>query len=149
MNQSWVRAVALVAVALLLAGVAAAVGLRLASNKELSPGRLLYLSYCGTCHGANLEGQPNWQSRDDRGRLPAPPHDATGHTWHHSDRQLRAIVMDGFEAIAPGYSTDMPAFGDVLSAAEFDLILEYLRSSWPERERAYQAERTRRDATGG
>jgi hypothetical protein len=39
----------------------------------------LYQQHYASCHGARLEGQPNWQSRDARGRLPAPPHDDSGH----------------------------------------------------------------------
>ena len=50
-------------------------------------GKLVYAQQCVSCHGANLEGQPNWQKRLPNGRLPAPQHDRTGHTWHHSDRQ--------------------------------------------------------------
>ena len=36
----------------------------------------------------NLEGQPDWQTPDDNGTLPAPPHDETGHEWHHDNRLL-------------------------------------------------------------
>jgi hypothetical protein len=45
--------------------------------------------------GANLEGQPNWKERQANGRLPAPPHDASGHTWHHPDAQLFGITKQG------------------------------------------------------
>jgi hypothetical protein len=63
------------------------------------------------CHGANLEGQPNWRKPLPNGRLPAPPHDRTGHTWHHSDKQLFDMVKNGTAAMMPGYETDMPASG--------------------------------------
>ena len=75
--------------------------------------------------------------------MPAPPHDASGHTWHHSDAQLLRIIRDGLAAIAPGYETDMPAFGDVLTDTEIIAILDFIKSTWPERERAYQQARTR------
>jgi mono/diheme cytochrome c family protein len=104
-------------------------------------GAQLYVERCASCHGANLEGQPDWMVRKPDGKLPAPPHDASGHTWHHSDRQLLSIIRDGLAAIAPGYQTDMPAFGDQLSDAEILAILDYLKS----RERAYQAARTAAD----
>ena len=98
----------------------------------------LYLQHCAACHGENLEGHPDWQTRLENGRLPAPPHNASGHTWHHSDDVLFRVVKEGLGAIAPGYESDMPTFGDVLSDAEIEAILTYIKSSWPEREREYQ-----------
>lgn len=104
-------------------------------------GQALYKEYCASCHGANLEGQPNWMERLPSGRLPAPPHDETGHTWHHSDEQLLRIVRDGLAAIAPGYETDMPAFGGTLSDQEIEAILDYIKQNWPDREREFQRSR--------
>ena len=43
-------------------------------------GAQLYAENCASCHGANLEGQADWRSPGPDGRLPAPPHDETGHT---------------------------------------------------------------------
>ena len=48
-------------------------------------GKNVYMENCASCHGVALEGQANWRQRDPDGYLPAPPHDETGHTWHHSD----------------------------------------------------------------
>jgi len=74
-------------------------------------GKTLYGRYCLACHGANLEGQPNWRERDSAGYLPAPPHDQSGHTWHHADQQLFTIVKGGIAAIAGAdYRTTMLAF---------------------------------------
>jgi mono/diheme cytochrome c family protein len=56
--------------------------------KFVARGKVVYKEHCASCHGANLEGQPNWRHRLPNGRMPAPPHDPTGHTWHHSDKQL-------------------------------------------------------------
>ena len=78
-----------------------------------TPGRQLYLTNCASCHGTSLEGQPDWMVRKPNGRIPAPPHDATGHTWHHSDEQLFRLTKEGLAAIAPGYETDMTAFARV------------------------------------
>jgi mono/diheme cytochrome c family protein len=103
-------------------------------------GRALYLERCASCHGGNLEGHPDWMVRKPDGKLPAPPHDASGHTWHHSDEQLLRIVR-GLAAIAPGYQTDMPAFGSDLTDAQIIAILDYIKSTWPEREREFQAAR--------
>lgn len=105
-------------------------------------GRFLYFEYCANCHGANLEGQPEWMMRKPDGRLPAPPHDASGHTWHHSDDQLFRIVKDGLAAIVPGYDSDMPSYEGVLTDTEIGAILDYIKSTWPEREREIQAQRS-------
>jgi mono/diheme cytochrome c family protein len=106
-------------------------------------GRALYLQHCASCHGPNLEGQPNWQNRQPDGLLPAPPHDASGHTWHHSDEQLFAITKKGVSAIVPNYRSAMPAFEGVLSDEEIRLVISYIKSTWPEEQRHFQAGRNR------
>lgn len=111
-------------------------------------GRELYAENCATCHGADLEGQPDWKRRLENGRMPAPPHDASGHTWHHPDGALLLITREGIGAVVPGYESDMPAFGDVLSDEEIVAVLAFIKSTWPERERGFQAEVTRSDAEG-
>jgi len=130
--------------ALLLASAGAAwlVSGHSANSAQISTGRELYAVHCASCHGAELQGQPDWQSRLATGRLPAPPHDATGHTWHHSDDQLFTIVKKGVSAIVPDYESDMPAFEGVLSDDEIRAVLEFIKSTWPEREREVQARRS-------
>lgn len=117
------------------------------SQPAESRGRVLYLANCAGCHGANLEGQPDWMKRLPNGRLPAPPHDESGHTWHHSDEQLFTIVKGGLGAISPGYESDMPAFEAVLTDAEIRAVLDYIKSTWPERARKYQEARSLADPT--
>ena len=110
-------------------------------------GQELYAENCASCHGVNLEGQqPDWKRRLDNGRMPAPPHDASGHTWHHSDQSLLLITREGIEAVVPGYESDMPAFGDFLTDEEIRAVLAYIKSTWPARERDFQAEVTRNAA---
>ena len=102
-------------------------------------GREVYAEHCAACHGANLEGQPDWKVRLPSGRLPAPPHDASGHTWHHPDAVLFRIVEEGTSAVVGDrYESDMPAFGGILSDAEIEAVLAYLKSTWPVRERQFQ-----------
>lgn len=110
------------------------------------PGRQLYLDHCATCHGVNLEGEPNWQTPLPSGLLPAPPHDATGHTWHHSDAILTAIVRDGMQGLDPDAISGMPAFGDVLTDGQIEAVLDYIKSAWPTRERQWQQRQTQADA---
>ena len=45
------------------------------SREVVALGQQIYAENCASCHGANLEGQPNWRSPGPEGRLPAPPHD--------------------------------------------------------------------------
>ncbi len=95
-------------------------------------GRVVYEQRCAVCHGQRLEGQPNWRVRLPNGRLPAPPHDDTGHTWHHPDEVLFALVKNGLvPPYAPaGYPSDMPAFGQVLSDEDIRAVLAYIESRW-------------------
>lgn len=121
-------------VALLFAGSAAW------ADDRLAQGRMLYLEHCAACHGADLAGEADWRTRKPDGLMPAPPHDASGHTWHHPDEQLFTITKLGIEAVAPaGYKSAMIGFGDVLSDDEIWSVLDYIKSTWPERERAHQA----------
>lgn len=111
----------------------------------VSRGKPVYAQHCAACHGANMEGQPNWRERRPDGRLPAPPHDASGHTWHHPDAVLVDIVKHG---LVPGrtapdaYQSDMPAFERLLSDADVQAVLAYIKSGWPAPEREAQKEVT-------
>lgn len=108
-------------------------------RKQIAQGQLLYNARCASCHGKNLEGQPNWQTPLPNGRMPAPPHDKTGHTWHHTDDALTGVTKLGLKPFAgDNYESDMPAFGAILSDEEIEAILTYIKSTWPEREQAYQ-----------
>nr|MBA2547767.1 cytochrome c [Burkholderiaceae bacterium] len=98
-------------------------------------GAIVYRDHCASCHGANLEGQPNWMSRKPDGRFPAPPHDETGHTWHHPDGTLFDLTKLGLKPpLAPaGYQSDMPAFGPVLTDEQIWAVLAFIKSRWPEK----------------
>tara|TARA_R110000751_G_scaffold43895_8_gene100918 strand:- start:5137 stop:5622 length:486 start_codon:yes stop_codon:yes gene_type:complete len=115
---------------------------------ELALGQELYAANCASCHGANLEGQPDWKRRLDSGRMPAPPHDETGHTWHHADRQLFTITKLGVGGVVPGYESDMPAFEGVLTDEEIRAVLAFIKSTWPDRQRAFQSGVTAGDEDG-
>jgi mono/diheme cytochrome c family protein len=100
--------------------------------RQLALGARVYAEHCASCHGADLEGQPDWRQRRPDGRLPAPPHDETGHTWHHPDRHLFEVTKHGTGAIAPpGYRTNMIGFGDRLSDTEIWAALAFIKSAWP------------------
>ena len=113
---------------------------------DLTAGQTLYAENCASCHGARLEGQEDWQSPGEDGRLPAPPHDETGHTWHHGDQVLFEYSKLGGRALmaAQGmeFDSSMPGFGDQLSDQEIWNILGYIKSTWPERIQEVQAARS-------
>ena len=99
----------------------------------LQRGAQIYLAQCASCHGANLEGQANWRERSADGRLPAPPHDESGHTWHHPDDVLIRLTKEGVAKAAglTDYASNMPAFGDALSDADTVAVLSSIKSRWP------------------
>ena len=109
-------------------------------------GQQIYAANCAACHGVNLQGQPDWKHRLANGRMPAPPHDVTGHTWHHSDRDLFNLTKLGVAAVmGDGYESDMPAFGGKLSDDEIRAVLDYIKSTWPPRAQQSQAKITAAD----
>lgn len=114
--------------------------------QQVARGKAIYDRYCAACHGASLEGQPNWELRLANGRLPAPPHDASGHTWHHPDSVLFGITKFGLvpgKYAPPKYESDMPAFGQQLSDEEIWAVLAYIKSTWPDKILAAQVNITR------
>ena len=100
----------------------------------VAAGKQVYERQCAACHGAKLEGQPNWRMRDAAGRLPAPPHDGSGHTWHHPDEVLFRIVKEGVAKAAnlQDYQSAMPVYGGVLTDAEIVAALSYIKANWPQ-----------------
>lgn len=103
-----------------------------ANPAAVARGEVIYQETCASCHGADLRGQENWRQVDENGRMPAPPHDQTGHTWHHPDTQLFKIVKYGTAAfVGNGYESDMAGYEDVLSDAEILDVMAYIKSTWP------------------
>ena len=115
----------------------------LSETATISLGHKLYNERCSSCHGKHLEGQPNWKNPLPSGRLPAPPHDQSGHTWHHDDTTLIGITKLGLRPyVGDTYESDMPAFGTLLHDEEIQAIIAYIKSTWPDRERLYQQQIT-------
>jgi len=104
------------------------------NTAQVTQGKLLYDKYCAACHGARLEGQVNWRVKLPNGRMPAPPHNASGHTWHHPDAILFGITKHGLvpgKYAPPNYQSDMPGFRETLSDEDIWAVLAYIKSSWP------------------
>lgn len=116
-------------------------GVNLHDQAQIVFGKQVYQNNCASCHGVELEGQPDWRKRGADGRLPAPPHDDSGHTWHHRDVDLFRITKNGVQDIVgPDYKTDMPVFKDILTDDEIWAALTYIKSTWGERILQYQRE---------
>jgi len=113
-----------------------------ANSQQIKRGKLIYKRFCSYCHGHDLQGQTNWRIRNPDGKLPAPPHDETGHTWHHADDLLFGIIKFGL--IPPygpeNYKTDMPAWGNTLKDADISAVLAYIKSRWPAEIQKIQSE---------
>jgi mono/diheme cytochrome c family protein len=109
---------------------------------RIEAGALVYARHCASCHGDNLQGHRNWTTRLANGRMPAPPHDDTGHTWHHPSAVLFGITKLGLKPpyAPPDYQSDMPAFGPLLSDDDIWNALAFIRSRWS------AAVRTKHDA---
>ena len=99
---------------------------------KVALGAKVYAEHCAACHGAKLEGQPNWREKLPSGRMPAPPHDESGHTWHHPDAVLFGITKHGVtpKYAPPGYQSDMPGFADRMSDDEIWAVLSFIASHW-------------------
>jgi len=101
---------------------------------QVARGERVYHLHCARCHGPDLKGEEDWQVRKSDGTLPAPPHDASGHTWHHTDEQNFAYTKYGAAALGagPDFKSGMPPFDGTLSDGEIWDALAYIESSWPE-----------------
>ncbi len=115
---------------------------------DIRTGEILYAKNCASCHGVRLEGQKEWRKEGTGGVFPAPPHDETGHTWHHGDGLLFTYTKYGGKATfaargIKNVKSGMPGFGQVLSDQEIWDILAFIKSTWSERVRKLQAARTK------
>jgi mono/diheme cytochrome c family protein len=110
----------------------------------VSSGRTIYEQHCASCHGANAQGASNWQERDVRGELPAPPHNSEGHTWRHTDTDLYEMVSKGWrDPFNKTKRLTMPAFGDVLSQQGIVEVITYLKTLWTPEQRQFQLKESR------
>jgi mono/diheme cytochrome c family protein len=136
---------ALCAVVLALSGCdrsSSSVVLRPDDPEVIARGETVYRGHCASCHGVRLEGQPHWRERDAAGRFPAPPHDASGHTWHHPDDLLFRLTKYGVAKASnlKDYDSAMPAFEGVLTDAEIIAVLSWIKAQWPPEIRKHQEE---------
>ncbi|MDH5489794.1 MAG: cytochrome c [Rhodospirillaceae bacterium] len=102
-----------------------------ANERAVQMGEEIYAENCAGCHGANLEGEPDWQVKKEDGTLPAPPHNDNGHTWHHDDNLLFNYTKLGGEKMLPkNIKSGMPGFVDILSDEQIWAVLSFIKSKW-------------------
>jgi len=94
-------------------------------------GEPLYQLHCAPCHGAQLEGEPNWTTRDVRGRLPAPPHDESGHTWHTTIRSCSRSRSTASASTRHGAISRICGLRENMSDEDIVATLAYIKSRWP------------------
>ena len=111
---------------------AEAVELRPNDPVYVKMGEKVYLEQCASCHGVNLEGQDGWRNTKVDGMRRAPPHDKSGHTWHHADEVLFNLTKYGFKAmISEDYEVSMPVYDGLIKDHEIVAVLSYIKSTWP------------------
>ncbi len=128
------RQLVVAGVAIIIAGLATYVAILVPRQRQMGEerGALVYETECAGCHGAKLEGQPDWHHVNAAGRLPAPPLDGTGHGWRHSNDELFHMVkFSVLDQAGPGYQTDMPAFDGKLTDDDIHAVLAFIHSHWP------------------
>ena len=108
------------------------------SKLMIERGKIAYNNNCVSCHMNNLAGAEDWKGVDEDGHRKAPPLNGTGHTWHHDDKTLHAIIKYGLAKLVKNYEGKMIGFEDKLSDKEIDSILAYLKSFWPIEKYEYQ-----------
>jgi len=108
------------------------------SKLLIERGKIAYQNNCVSCHMVDLSGAKDWKGFDEDGHRKAPPLNGTGHTWHHDDKTLHAIIKYGLSELVKNYEGKMMGFGENLSDKDIDGILAYIKSFWPEDKYDYQ-----------
>lgn len=98
-------------------------------------GEWLYQHHCAQCHGADLAGNPAWQTELQDGSHLPPPLDATGSAWQYSEQDLTNIIKEGRNLDKPIH---MPAFNSTLANWEVKFIIAYMKSKWDINQLNYQ-----------
>ncbi len=108
-------------------------------ERLIEQGKAVYERDCQVCHGDARTGAGATDN--------SPPHGRTGHTWHHPDGHLKAMILGTMEY----EGKTMPPFEGKLTDEELDAVLEYIKAGWDGEQRAWQAEASRQwmEAQGG
>lgn len=107
--------------------------LRYTRTPDAHNGRLLYFEGCVVCHGADGRGAPPASTGFKRPDT-FPDFTRCDQTTPEPNANWKAVILHG--GPSRGFSTIMPAFGDLLSDAQVDDLIAYLRGycanpHWP------------------
>ena len=96
-------------------------------------GKVLYEQGCVACHGDHGNGAPLTSTEFKRPGT-FPDFTRCDQTTSEANMQWKAIIVNG--GPARGFSTIMPAFGELLASSDIDDIIAYLRTfcgnpQWP------------------
>jgi mono/diheme cytochrome c family protein len=121
-----------------LAGIRAvpAADASLSQQLGLHGGAEIYQGACAACHGPDGHGTPQTNAGFEQPNS-FPHFDKCDETAPEFTRDYTAVIRDG--GPARGFSQIMPAFGAVLTPAEINEVVRYLRSfcketGWPQGE---------------
>jgi mono/diheme cytochrome c family protein len=129
---SVIGVISLILFVVLLLGDGSGNAADLPDDEVIAQGLQIYTINCAACHGVNLEGQADWQQKNPDGSLRAPPHDETGHTWHHGDTALIEFIKLGGARLPANLGLSaMPAYNEILTDPEISAVLDYIKSTWP------------------
>jgi mono/diheme cytochrome c family protein len=100
---------------------------------QVHGGKAIYEAACAACHGTDGEGTPKSSAGFDPPQS-FPHFDKCDETTPEFTRDYKAAIRDG--GPARGFSTIMPSFSGVLTSAQMDEVIVYLRSlckesGWP------------------
>jgi mono/diheme cytochrome c family protein len=98
-------------------------------------GEWLYQHHCAQCHGADLTGNPAWQTKLADGSHLPPPLNGEGKVWQYSEQDLMKIIKEGRNLDKP---IIMPAFKNSLADWEINFILTYMKTKWDINQLNYQ-----------
>lgn len=101
---------------------------------RIERGAVIYNAECASCHGIDGQGQPNWMVPNADGSYNAPPHDPSGHTWHHPDQLLISIILDGSDFA----QSQMPVYRGSFTEEDAVDVLEYIKTWWEPEQRELQ-----------
>ncbi len=101
-----------------------------ASKLKLETGEEIYRAGCVACHGPDGKGQSQSLSGFQRPDTFPDFTDCPGST-PEPDVQWRAVITNGGHA--RGFSQIMPSFGELLTPAQIDMVIGYLRQFCPEK----------------
>lgn len=131
-NYAWIALAVAALVAIIFVLSNRFPDIRPENSAQTAAGARIFLSFCAGCHGRNLQGEPGWPNRKPNGHLPAPPLNASGHSWVHEDSELVDIIRNGQT------NSDMPGFSGALSNDDIAGVIAFIKTMWPAEERAHQ-----------